>query len=90
MIRQFVIVGAVVLTGCASSPPAKPYYPADMTNFIASCQQAKSQIDFLQREIDAYLEYHKTVPVTLEDQRYFGRLKNNLWSLRSTCSQKFL
>ena len=79
----------VILVGCASQQQKK-YQPVDMTNFIANCSQARSQADFLQKEIDAYLEYHKTVPVTLEDQRYFGKLKNNLWSLRSTCPQKFL
>ena len=89
MLKQLILLGIVVLVGCASQP-AKPYYPADMNNFIANCRQAKSQFDFLQQEIDAYLEYHRTVPVTLEDQRYFGKLKNNLWSLRSTCPQKFL
>lgn len=89
MFKSLILVSGIFLIGCAGQP-AKPYYPADMKNFVANCQQAKSQIDFLQREIDDYLEYHRTVPVTLEDQRYFGKLKNNIWSLRSSCSQKFL
>lgn len=89
MLKHAIIIGLVFVSGCASQPK-QTYYPADMTNFIANCQQAKSQIDFLQREIDAYLEYHKTAPITLEDQRYMGKLKNNLWSLRSSCPQKFL
>jgi uncharacterized lipoprotein YmbA len=89
MIKKIIIIGAVILTGCTTQPK-QTYYPADMTNFIANCRQAHAQIDFLQREIDAYLAYHQTVPVTLEDQRYFGRLKNNIWSLRSTCNARYL
>ena len=89
MVKHLIVLVALLVSGCATQPE-KAYHPADMTNFIANCRQARGQIDFLQQEIDAYLTYHKTVPVTLEDQRYFGKLKNNLWSLRSTCPQKFL
>lgn len=89
MFKTLIIVSAIALAGCAGQPmPA--YRPADMTNFIASCQQAKSQIDFLTQKINEYDEYHKTVPPTLEDRRYYSKLKNNLWSLRSTCPAKFL
>ena len=86
MIKILVLVGVIVLGGCASQPE-KPYYPADMKNFVASCQQAKNQIPFLTEKID---EYHRTHPITLEDRRYFEKLKNNLWSLRSSCSAKQL
>jgi hypothetical protein len=51
---------------------------------------AKIQIDSLQKQIDAYQAYHQTVTPTLEDRRYYGKLKNNLWSLRSTCDPKYL
>ena len=88
MIKNLIILSAVVLVGCASQPQQK-YYPADMNNFIANCNQASSQIDFLTQRIDEYNEYHRTNPPTLEDRRYYGKLKNNLWSLRSSCSQKF-
>lgn len=88
MIKFLIPVVAVSLIGCASQPQQK-YYPADMTNFIASCQQASTQIDFLQQKINEYNEYHKDNPPTLEDRRYYSKLKNNLWSLRSSCPQKF-
>jgi len=89
MINALVLVGVIVLGGCASQPE-KPYYPADMKTFVASCQQAKNQIPFLIQKIDEYHEYHRTHPITLEDRRYFEKLKNNLWSLRSSCSAKQL
>lgn len=89
MIKLLIILAAVSLVGCASKPQQQ-YQPADMTNFVANCRVAKSQIDFLQREIDAYLAYHRDVPVTLADQRYYGKLKNNIWALRSTCPAKYL
>lgn len=89
MLKQLVIVGTVLLVGCASQP-TPTYQKADMTNFIANCRVAKTQIDFLQKQIDAYVAYHQKVPPTLEDQRYYGKLKNNIWSLRSTCPAKYL
>lgn len=89
MLKQLVIIGTVLLVGCASQP-APTYQRADMTNFIANCRVAKIQIDSLQKQIDAYNAYHQTVPPTLDDRRYYGKLKNNLWSLRSTCDPKYL
>jgi outer membrane murein-binding lipoprotein Lpp len=85
MIKSLVLVAVVALVGCASRPE-KTYYPADMKNFVANCGQAKTQVDFLSQKIDEYSEYHRTHPPTLEDRRYYGHLKNNLWSLRSSCS----
>ena len=90
MLKILILVGVVALAGCASSQPEKTYYPADMKNFVASCQLARSQVDFLNQKIAEYLEYHKDRPTTLEDRRYYGQLKNNLWSLRSSCSAKQL
>ena len=89
MIKFLMSVAVVALAGCASQL-TQAYRPADMTNFLANCNQAKSQIDFLTQKINEYNEYHKTVPPTLEDRRYYSKLKNNLWSLRSTCPAKFL
>jgi hypothetical protein len=89
MIKTLSIFGAIILVGCAGQP-RQPYQPANMTNFVANCQQAKSQIDFLTQKIDEYNSYHQNNPPTLEDRRYYSKLKNNLWSLRSTCSAKYL
>ena len=77
------------IVGCASQPE-KTYYPPNMTNFVASCNHARTQIDYLTKEIDEYNEYHKNHPITLEDRRAYGRMKNALWSLRSSCSAKQL
>jgi uncharacterized lipoprotein YmbA len=89
MIKLLIVLVGIALVGCASQPE-KPYYPADMKNFVASCSIAKSQVDFLTEKIDEYNEYHRTHPITLEDRRYYEKLKNNLWSLRSSCSAKQL
>jgi len=92
MFKTVIVIGTVVLVGCAGQPrqSEKPYQPADMKNFVAGCNLARSQIDFLTQKINEYNEYHRTHPITLEDRRYYGQLKNNLWSLRSTCSAKQL
>ena len=33
-----------------------------------------------------YNEYYKDRPTTLEDRRAYGRMKNAVWALRSSCS----
>jgi hypothetical protein len=90
MLKILILTGAVALVGCASNQPEKSYYPPDMKNFVANCNQARSQIDYLTREINNYNEYYKDRPTTLEDRRTYGRMKNALWSLRSSCSAKQL
>jgi len=89
MLKILILTGVVSLVGCASHPEKK-YYPPDMTNFVASCKQARTQIDYLTKEINDYNEYYKDRPTTLEDRRTYGRMKNALWSLRSSCSAKQL
>jgi len=79
----------VAIVGCAGQQ-RQAYRPADMTNFVANCPEAHRQIDFLNKKIDEYNQYHQNNPPTLEDRRYYSKLKNNLWSLRSTCSAKYL
>ena len=90
MLKILILTGAVALVGCASNQPEKSYYPPDMKNFVANCNQARSQIDYLTQEINNYNEYYKDRPTTLEDRRTYGRIKNALWSLRSSCSAKQL
>jgi hypothetical protein len=89
MLKHLIILGTVSLVGCASQPEKK-YYPPDMKNFVASCSQARTQIDYLTQEINSYNDYYKDRPTTLEDRRTYGRMKNVLWSLRSSCSVKQL
>jgi hypothetical protein len=89
MLKHLIILGTVALVGCASQPEKK-YYSPDMKNFVANCNMARSQIDYLTREINDYNEYFKNNPTTLEDRRTYGRMKNALWSLRSSCSAKQL
>ena len=85
LVKKLVLLGAVALMGCATHPATDSYRPADMHLFKANCAIAQIQIDSLNRNVTDYLEYFRTRKPTLEDQRYFGRLKNNIWSLRSSC-----
>jgi len=87
--RVILFLAVISIVGCASQPEKK-YYPPNMTNFVASCNHARSQIDYLTKEIDDYNEYYRNRPITLEDRRAYGRMKNALWSLRSSCSEKQL
>ena len=81
---KFVAIG-MVMAGCATKPTATIDY-SDMVGFKTDCSRAQQQIDYLQSRINTYLDSLKDRTPTLEDQRYMGKLKNNLWSLRSSCS----
>lgn len=86
MLKLLIAIGVVVLAGCAAQAQSDTALKrADMQTFVPNCRIAQIQIDNLDRNINDYLEYFKTRTPTLEDRRYFGKLKNNIWSLRS-CS----
>jgi hypothetical protein len=85
LIKYLLPVMAIALVGCAVKP-VEPLDRNDMVGFKTDCGRAQQQVDYLQSRIDAYREYFKDRPPTLEDQRYMSKLKNNLWSLRSSCS----
>ena len=76
---------AIILVGCATKP-APNFTLTDLDGWQNDCGRAKQQVEYLQQKLDAYREYYKDHPITLESQRYVGKLKNNLWSLRSSCS----
>jgi hypothetical protein len=83
--RVIFFLAVIFMVGCATQPE-KTYYPPDMKNFVASCKHAQTQIDYLTKEINDYNEYYKDRPTTLEDRRAYGRMKNAVWALRSSCS----
>jgi hypothetical protein len=85
MIKQLLIIFSIVLVGCATRP-VTPFDRSDMVGWKNDCGQAQQQAEYLQSRVNAYREYYKDHPITIEDQRYMGKLKNNLWSLRSSCS----
>jgi hypothetical protein len=78
-------VVSTVLVGCATKP-APTFTFTDLDNWQNDCGQAKRQSEYLQQRLDSYREYFKDHPITPQSQRYVGKLKNNLWSLRSSCS----
>ena len=89
MIKQFILVGAVVLSGCATQTPVVPtsvtlpYYTMD--TFQANCLYGDTQRKFLEERIAEYNQYHQTRPYTEQDRAYYIKLKNALWGLRSAC-----
>jgi hypothetical protein len=85
MVKYLFPTIAVVLVGCATKP-VELFNHNDMVGFQNDCGRAQQQVDYLQARIDAYREHFKDRPPTLEDRRYMSTLKNNLWSLRSSCS----
>ena len=86
MTRLMLLSLVIWFAGCATQPTQSSFDRSDMTSFKTDCAQARSQVDYLQTRIDAYHAYFKSNPVTLEDRRYYSKLKNNIWSLRASCS----
>ena len=83
--KKLFFISMILLSGCATQAP-QTFDRSDMHNFKPDCSQAKSQVTYLQTRIDAYNAYFQSRPTTLEDRRYYGKLKNSIWSLRSSCS----
>ena len=91
MIKQIVLVGTIVLGGCATQAPAPnvmtpaalPYYVMD--SFKADCLYSANHRKFLEDRINEYNQYHQTRPYTEQDRDYYTKLKNALWGLRSAC-----
>ena len=83
-LAKLFIIG-ILLAGCATRP-AVPFDRSDMVGWKNDCARAQQQVDYLQSRVNTYLEYFQNRPPTLEDRRYYGTLKNNIWSLRSSCS----
>jgi hypothetical protein len=89
MIKALVLVGAIVLSGCATrTVPAKVEAPLSynaMDNFKADCLYGETQRKFLKDKIEEYEFYHKDRPYTDAGRIYYIKLKNALWGLRSAC-----
>jgi hypothetical protein len=84
--RLVALLVAILVSGCATQTPAPGFDRSDMANFVPDCGQAQRQVDYLKGRITAFHEYFQSRPVSAEDRKYYTRLKNNLWSLRSSCS----
>ena len=80
-----LVAVSIMLVSCATKP-APTFTRTDLDGWKNDCGRARQQAEYLQNRINAYREYFKDHPITIEDQRYMGKLKNNLWSLRSSCS----
>jgi hypothetical protein len=89
MIKTMVLVGAIVLSGCATrTQPVKAEAPLPygvMDTFRADCLYGDTQRRFLEDRIEEYNFYHRDRPVTEQDRLYYNKLKNALWGLRSAC-----
>jgi ribosomal protein S15P/S13E len=83
--KKLFFISVIVLSGCATQA-SQAFDRSDMVGFKPDCGQAKSQVAYLQTRIDAYNAHFESRPKTLEDRRYYGKLKNSIWSVRSSCS----
>ena len=83
--KKLFFICVIALSGCATQA-LQEFDRSDMQNFKPDCSQAKSQVAYLQTRIEAYNAHFQSRPITLEDRRYYSKLKNSIWSLRSSCS----
>jgi hypothetical protein len=86
---RFVGLCAVIVLSACSTQPIKPGYDiSDFDNLRPDCGQAQSQAVYLKSRIDEFHAYFGSRPdqLTQPYRQYYTRLKNNLWSLRASCS----
>ena len=86
--RQLFFVAVMLLVGCASQPTKSGYDISDFDNLRPDCGQAQSQAVYLKSRIDEFHDYFgsRRDQLTQPYRQYYTRLKNNLWSLRASCS----
>jgi predicted P-loop ATPase/GTPase len=78
----------MALVGCASQPARVGYDISDYDTFRKDCGRAQAQAAYLKSRIDEFHSYFRAHPAQLTQpyRQYYTRLKNNLWSLRSSCT----
>jgi hypothetical protein len=78
----------LLISGCASQPIKPGYDISDFDNLKPDCGQAQAQVAYLKSRIDEFHAYFGANPgqLTQPYRQYYTRLKNNLWSLRASCS----
>lgn len=78
----------MALVGCASQPARVGYDISDYDTFRKDCGRAQAQAAYLKSRIDEFHSYFRAHPdqLTQPYRQYYTRLKNNLWSLRSSCT----
>jgi len=86
------MIGVAAISGCATQPqprplsiPAPPYQAMDQ--YQPNCYYAREEIPVLEQKVTEYQTYHQDHAITDADLKYYGKLKNSLWGLRS-CGSK--
>ena len=85
--KKLIVVISVVMVGCATQPPPKT---EPMVSSTPNCVTARTQIPYLEQQIAVYQTSRQGLKPTDEDRKYIGRIKNIIWSLRSTCSENYI
>lgn len=78
---------SIMIAGCATPPPPK-FEP--LGSAVPNCLTAKTQIPYLEQQLAVFKTGRGTVPETDDDRKYIARIKNIIWSLRSTCPAAYL
>ena len=88
MRNVIAIACALTLIGCASHPARPGYDISDYNTLRTDCGGAQAQVTYLKSRIDEFHTYFRANPdqLTQPYRQYYTRLKNNLWSLRSSCA----
>jgi hypothetical protein len=88
MRNAILTVCALTLIGCASQPIQSGYDISNYDTLRTDCGDARAQATYLKGRIDEFHVYFRANPgqLTQPYRQYYTRLKNNLWSLRSSCA----
>lgn len=80
------VIMALTVVGCASQPTSTGFDKSDYDTMRPDCGQARNQAAYYESRIKEFHEYFRNRTPSVDDRKYYTRLKNNLWSLRSSCA----
>ena len=82
--KTLIFILALSLVGCATQPVPQ------VNIGQANCATARTQIPYLEQQITVFRTSRVGWPESEEDRKYIARIKNIIWSLRSTCPASYL
>jgi hypothetical protein len=86
--KVLISIISIMLAGCATQPPSPKFDP--LGSAVPNCLTARTQIPYLEQQIAVFKTGRGTAPETDDDRKYIARIKNIIWSLRSTCPAAYL
>ena len=89
---RYCLIAAVMLVGCASSPPVKPVTDRDILAMKVDCSKQFEQVKFIEQQLAARTFYtvdgveHSDNPTTI-NKRFHAIARMKVWEIREKCAR---